>query len=116
LPKKSNTANQSREYSRSLTQAQRYVLRELGLLFQTTEAEEIRHQVNLLEQAFRQPITNVLKRELNLLQRKSLTGEALFVELKRLYAQHEMQDWSARRRLQGEEQPIPIIVCSQALA
>ena len=53
-----------REYSRSLTQAQRYVLREFGLLFKTTQDEEIRKQVNLLEQAFRQPITTVLKRDL----------------------------------------------------
>ena len=104
-----------REYSRSLTQAQRYILRELGLLFKTTQDEEIRKQVNLLEQAFRQPITTVLKRELNLIKRRSLTGEALFSELKKLYSQHEMRDWLDRRRLQGEEQPIPIIICSQAL-
>jgi hypothetical protein len=104
-----------REYSRSLTQAQRYILRELGLLFKTTQDEEIRKQVNLLEQAFRQPITTVLKRELNLIKRRSLTGETLFSELKKLYTQHEMRDWLDRRRLQGEEQPIPMIVCSQAL-
>ena len=60
-------------------------------------------------------ITTVLKRELNLIKRKSITGEALFSELKRLYAQHEMREWLDRRRLQGEEQPIPLIVCSQAL-
>jgi hypothetical protein len=90
-------------------------LRELGLLFKTTQDEEIRKQVNLLEQAFRQPITTVLKRELNLIKRRSLTGETLFSELKKLYTQHEMRDWLDRRRLQGEEQPIPIIICSQAL-
>jgi ATP sulfurylase len=63
----------------------------------------------------RQPITTVLKRELNLIKRRSLTGEALFSELKKLYTQHEMRDWLDRRRLEGEEQPIPIILCSQAL-
>ncbi|MUG99910.1 hypothetical protein F7734_49610 [Scytonema sp. UIC 10036] len=59
-------------------------MRELGIFFKRIEDEEVRKQINILEQAFRQPITTVLKRELNRLKRNSLTGEALLQELKRL--------------------------------
>lgn len=103
-----------KEYSRSLSQGQRYVLRELGILFKTIEDEEVRKQINTLEQAFRQAITTVLKRELNRIKKNALSGEMLLRELKRLYAQHDMRDWLDRHHLRDEEKPIPIIICSQA--
>jgi superfamily II DNA/RNA helicase len=79
-----------KEYRSSLTQAQKYILKELGLLFKITNNEDIRKQINILEQAFRQPLTTVLKRELNRLKRESFTGEILFQELKKLYTNHAL--------------------------
>jgi hypothetical protein len=104
-----------REHALSLTHGQRYVLRELRVLFGTTSDEDIKGQINILEKAFRGPITTAINRELNLLRRNSVTGQELFKNLVRLFHQHNMRDWMDRRGLQPEEQPVPRIVCSEAL-
>lgn len=105
-----------REHTVSLTHGQRYVLRELGLLFRTTTDEDVKSQINILEQAFRSPITAAINRELNLLRRNSVTGQELFKNLVRLYNQHNMQEWLDRRSLMKfEGHPIPKIICSERL-
>ena len=105
-----------REHTLSLAHGQRYVLRELRLLFGAAADEDAKGQINILEKAFRGPITTAINRELNLLRRNSLTGQDLLKNLVRLFHQHNMRDWMDRRGLQLEEQPIPKIVCSEALA
>jgi hypothetical protein len=52
-----------REYTPSLTQGQRYVLRELRVLFNATEDEDIKAQINILEAAFRGTMTRALAQE-----------------------------------------------------
>jgi hypothetical protein len=105
-----------REHTLSLTHGQRYVLRELRVLFGAAADEDAKGQINILEKAFRGPITTAINRELNLLRRNSLTGQDLLKNLVRLFHQHNMRDWMDRRGLQLEEQPIPKIVCSEGLA
>jgi superfamily II DNA/RNA helicase len=104
-----------REHTLSLTHGQRYVLRELRVLFGAATDEDVKGQINILEKAFRGPITTALNRELNLLRRNSVTGQALLKGLVRLYHHHNMRDWVDRRGLDLQEQPIPKIVCSEAL-
>jgi hypothetical protein len=104
-----------REHTLSLTHGQRYVLRELRVLFGAEADEDVKGQINILEKAFRGPITTAINRELNLLRRNSVTGQALLKSLVRLFHQHNMRDWMDRRGLQPEDQPIPRIVCSEAL-
>ena len=103
-----------REHTLSLTHGQRYVLRELRVLFATAD-EDAKSQINILEKAFRGPITTAINRELNLLRRNSVMGEELLKNLARLYHQHNMRDWMDRRGLHLEEMPTPRIVCSEAL-
>jgi hypothetical protein len=105
-----------REYTPSLTQGQRYVLRELRVLFNATEDEDIKAQINILEAAFRGTMTRALAQELNRLRRNGIIGKALLKNLGELYYQHNMRDWIDRRGLHIEEQPTPVIVCSQGLA
>ncbi len=104
-----------REYTPSLTQGQRYMLRELRVLFNATEDEDIKAQINILEAAFRGAMTRALAQELNRLRRNGITGQALIKNLGELYYQHNMRDWIDRRGLQVEEQPTPAIVCSEGL-
>lgn len=103
-----------REHTLSLTQGQRYVLRELRVLFGATTDEDLKAQINILEKAFRGPVTTAINRELNLLRRNGVTGQALLKALTRLYHQHNMRDWLDRRSLQLEDPPIPKIICSEA--
>ncbi|MEP7288448.1 MAG: helicase-related protein [Chloroflexota bacterium] len=104
-----------REYSLSLTQGQRYILKELRILFGTVDDEDIKGQINLLEKAFRGPITRAVVRELNVLRRNGVKGEDLFKTLAGLYYQHNMRDWLDRQQSQEENDMIVRIVCSEAL-
>jgi hypothetical protein len=72
-------------------------------------------QLFLLERAFRAPsLTPAVKKELNLMRRNSMVGEALLKALARLYQQHSLGERTDPQR-QGAEQPIPRMVCSEAL-
>lgn len=103
-----------REHSLSLTQAQRYVLRELRLLFAATEADEVREKVNVLERSFRNPLTAALKKELNTLRRNAVTGETLLHRLAELYVQHHLHQRAERREWEAED-AVPRVICSMAL-
>jgi HKD family nuclease/superfamily II DNA or RNA helicase len=104
-----------RKHTFNLTHGQLYALRELRILFEATADEEIKGNVNVLERAFRGPLTGAVKRELNQLRRNAAGGEALYRNLIRIYDQHNLKDVTANRNLQLEEKAIPRIVCSEAL-
>lgn len=104
-----------RDYAPSLTHGQRYVLRELRLIFSATEDEDLKAQINVLEAAFRGTLTRALIQELNRIRRNSITGESLFKNLTELYFQHNMRDWIDRRAFSYEDRGIPAIICSEWL-
>jgi hypothetical protein len=91
------------------------VLRELRVLFNATEDDDLKAQINILEAAFRGTMTRALAQELNRIRRNGITGQALLKNLSELYYQHNMRDWVDRRSLQIEEQSVPVIVCSEGL-
>lgn len=98
----------------NLTPAQRYVIKELKAYYQTISDSETRQMIDILEKAFRQPMTNVLRRELNAIKREGLTHLELVTQLKQLYNQHNMGHWRKTQRLLEQEKPIATIICSQA--
>ena len=105
-----------RRHKLSLSRAQHYVLRELQLLFAEASDEDLQAQINLLEGAFRGPITDALNRELNLLRRNGVTGNALLRNLSQLYRQHNMKEWNSRQQIaEYQNEDLPRIVCSAAL-
>jgi hypothetical protein len=103
-----------RAFSFNLSHGQIYVLREMKILFENTADEEIKSNINIMEKAFRSPLTGAAKRELNQLRRNGVSGEALHKNLIRIYDQHNLKDVSARRNLELEERAIPRIICSEA--
>jgi superfamily II DNA or RNA helicase len=104
-----------RQHTLSLTLGQRYVMRELSVLFRASQDEDQKGQVTLLEKAFRSPLTKALQRELTLLRRNGVTGEGLVRSLAKLYLQHNLRDWLDRRNGQPEEDSYPRIICSEGL-
>ncbi|MFA5451557.1 MAG: hypothetical protein WC231_06180, partial [Dehalococcoidales bacterium] len=104
-----------RQYSGSLNQGQRYILRELRIFFNATEDEDVKAQINILEAAFRRTLNGALNKELNRLRRNGITGQALIRLLGELYYQHNMRDWLDRRNIEIEDKPVPVIVCSEEL-
>jgi|SRR5690348_955726 len=104
-----------REHTVSLTHGQRYVLRELRVLFARTEDDDVKSQINVLERAFRAGnLTSAVKRELNLIRRNNLVADTLLKALIRLYNQHNIREWLDRQK-DREEPTIPRIICSEAL-
>ncbi|HVF27211.1 MAG TPA: hypothetical protein VM943_03150 [Pyrinomonadaceae bacterium] len=101
-----------RENTLSLTHGQKYVLRELRLLFGATDDEDTKGQINILESAFRSQITTALARELNLLRRNSVTDAHLLKSLANLYHTHNINTLP-NRRVQSAD-AIPKIICSEA--
>lgn len=103
-----------RMYTASLTHGQLYVLRELRILFEASQDEDIKQNVNVLEKVFRGPLTGAVKRELNQLRRNSVIGEGLLKNLVRIYDQHNLKDALAQRSLAMSDRAIPRIICSEA--
>lgn len=104
-----------REHTLSLTQAQRYVLRELRILFQHTEDEETKSQVNILDKAFRVMPTIAVDRELNYLRRHRIVGENLLKSLTHIYHQHSLKERVDQKVISTDSEMIPKIVCSECL-
>ena len=105
-----------RRHRLSLTQAQRYVLRELQFIFKEESDEDLQEGIKKMEQAFRGSISDALNRELNLLRRNGVTGAALLRNLSQLYRQHNMSERNLRQHeAQSQNADLPKIVCSAAL-
>ena len=104
-----------RKYSISLTQGQRYVIRELRTLFGKTEDEDVKARINLLEKAFRMSATQAVKKELNLIRRNGIVGEVLLKRLSDIYFQHRIEDRLSTLEDRVSKEDIPRIMCSEAL-
>jgi hypothetical protein len=100
----------------SLTVGQRYVLRELRLLLAEVEDADLQAQISLLEAAFRAPINEAVRGELNALRRNQVTGHDLLRVLDRIYHRHNLREANARRTAGETAEDLPLIVCSEALA
>jgi superfamily II DNA/RNA helicase len=75
-----------REHTLSLTRAQRYVLRELRLLYDNARDDDLRRQIAVLEAAFRRPNPRpAVRNELNRIRREGISGEGLLDVLSRVY-------------------------------
>jgi len=104
-----------KEQTLGLSQGQRYVLRELKSQFVVTRDEEQKSQINILEKAFRGPVTTAVNKELNRLRRNAVTGKHLLEKLRDIYYQHNMREWAERRSALLAEKPVIKIVCSEGL-
>jgi len=105
----------TRSHSLSLTQGQRYIIRELRVLFGATQDDDRRAQINLMEEAFRSPVTTAVNRELNRLRRNGVTGEDLLRTLITIYHQHNMREWLDRGAKEELKSEIVRVICSEAL-
>lgn len=95
---------------RQLTPAQRYILKELRLLSSTSKDPA---PISRLDQAFRLPLTETIKREINGLHRRKITGDELLTELTILYQRHNMVDLEKRQHQPDERsESYAKVICS----
>lgn len=92
----------SQQHSLSLTQAQRYVLRELRAFHASPEAkqsEDLARQAAVLEEAFQNPVSVAIHKHLNRLRRNGVTGRALVNDLTEVYHDHDMKNHGTLKRM-----------------
>lgn len=94
---------------------QRYVQRELELMYHAATDEDTQAQITLLEKAFRIADTQAVSREMNRLRQTNVTGHHLISNLIRIYHQHNLRQLLDRPTTDREQKPITKIVCSEAL-
>ena len=107
-----------REHTVSLTRAQRYVLRELRLLYGQARDEDLRRQIEVLEAAFGQPNPRpAVRGELNRLRREGIVGETLLEVLSNIYHLYGLDQVTRQPGSTGvdENDEWPRIICSEAL-
>jgi len=104
----------AKDFSASLSQGQKYVMRELRALYASLDEPEPKEKITLLEKAFRQGLPPMLARELNKARRNGVSGEALVKFLTELYLQYNMKDWGAMLPC-AQDFEVPHIVCSEGL-
>jgi hypothetical protein len=107
------------KFSLSLTVGQTYALRELRAFYSTLDPDEdgdLRGQVSILEEAFKQPLTAAIKRQLNTIRRNGITSKPLVKAVSDLYHDHGMSDSSFQLRhlAERESEDVPRIICSEA--
>ncbi len=98
----------------SLTQAQRYVLRELRILFEHAD-DVTKERLNILEKAFRMSPSPAVNKKLNFLRRNGVVGENLLKSLTDIYYEHSLQERLEQKAVFIETEEIPRIICSEAL-
>lgn len=103
------------DYIPSLTQGQRYILRELRIIFNAEKDEDERRKIELLEQYFRNITIPAVNKELNFLRQNKITGESLIRNLIDIYNRYNINKWMSNTRNIKTELEIPIIICSEAL-
>jgi hypothetical protein len=71
----------------------------------------------LLEEAFKQPISTAVKKQLNVLRRNGVAGKNLFEALTGIYLEHGMGEYAfkANIKIEKKTEEIPRIICSMAL-
>jgi hypothetical protein len=104
-----------RKHTASLNLAQKYIIKELLLLYKEADNEDTKEQIKILEEAFRGPLTSAVNREINRMRRNGMTGKILLKTLGEVYTQHNMRDWARDAALRHNDATIPRVVCSEAL-
>ena len=69
--------------------------------------------ISRLDQSFRLPITEVIKRDINRLHRQKVTGDELLTELTILYHRHNMANLEKHRpQFDGQSESYAKVICS----
>ena len=101
------------KHASSLTQAQQYILRELRLIFEKIDSEDLKSEINLYDRVYRQVDRIAVKSELNKIRKHGLTGKQLIKKLQEIYIRHNLSEIVETT---GQPNPIiPKVICSEFL-
>ena len=81
-------------------------------LYGQSDSDDQKAQIQIIEQAFRQPMTQAVQQELNAIHKAKLQNLALFDTLDRIYIRHDLGKRLERSQLETDEEVVPIVVSS----
>jgi len=104
----------SLDHTAALHHAQKYVIRELNVLYRETQDADLKSRIELLERFARQDPSVPLLKEFLYLKKNALTGEALVQRLTDLYFKYP-HERTERTDEQGRRLVAERIICTEAL-
>lgn len=94
---------------------QKYVQRELQIMFGLTGDDEKRGIIQKLLRAYSKPLPRIVQRQLNEMRKANLQEDVLVHRLLQVYDQYNLEDMKASAsQTIGEEDTAPRIICSTA--
>jgi hypothetical protein len=99
----------------SLTESQRYLIKELRQIFAETDNEDLKTQVELFENVYKKVNRIAVLEELNRIRRNKMSGMALIKKLSEIFTRHSLYEVLHLQNRIVEKPPIPKVICSEQL-
>jgi len=102
-----------KKHTSTLTKAQQYIVRELRLIFETTDNEDLKSEINYFDKIFRNVNRIAVKNEMNKIKKNGLTGTALLRKLQDINIKHNLSEMAVAET--ESETPTIKVICSELL-
>lgn len=112
---KCSTSCYTAKNSRTLNNDQRYLKDELQKIYQSTDNENLKGQVELFEDVFLKIQRPAVLSEMKKLRKNNVTDRALLDRLTEIWGRHSLNEFSSSNSLADEVPPIPKIVCGETV-
>jgi len=104
-----------KRHSVRLSPAQNYIISELRLMFDKTDNEDLKAQINTFEEVIRKVNRIAVKNELNKIKKNQMTGRPLIRKLTELYTRHNLQEILDSPSIKDERITLPRIISSEMM-
>jgi len=99
----------------TLSESQRYLIRELQQIYNGTDNEDLKSQIELFENIFKKVRRIAVIEELNRIKRNKMTGIALIKKLSEIFTRHNLYEILHIQSRMIEKPPVPKVICSELI-
>jgi len=98
-----------------LSESQRYLIKELQQIYNETDNEDLKSQIELFENVFKKVSRISVMDELNRIRRNQMTGMALIKKLSEIFTRHNLYEVLHIQNRLKEKPPVPKVICSELM-
>jgi superfamily II DNA/RNA helicase len=99
----------------SLTTAQKYLLKELQVLYNSAKDEDLKAQIEAFQTVFQRVNRIAIHSELNKIKNNKMTGMPLLKKLSEMFSRHNLFEVLHATSHVDEKPPVPKVICSEIL-
>ena len=103
------------KHGSTITSERRYIIKELKKIFEETDSDDIKAQVGLFEEIFRQINRPAVLSELRKLKRNYVVGRPLLDRLTEIWHRHSLHEVSTKGMMDSDIPPVPKIICGELM-